>query len=145
MRSILVIDDFKDMRTVISDILTDAGYAVTLAEDSYTADERCRNSSFDLVLCDMILPIVDDIGLGLSDTDLPVGLHIICKLSRSHPHIPVVAMSGKFDKDLIEKAKYYGAATLLPKPFTSDELLEAVDRVVGLYHDPVDLSLTGLS
>ena len=52
-RKILIIDDDKDLSMIISDMLNDYGYEVTLSPDSETAFELLKNNSFQLILLDI--------------------------------------------------------------------------------------------
>lgn len=129
MKNILVIDDFEDMREVILDILTEAGYTVSLAADCDSAEEECRRQPFSLILCDMLL------SQELAESMLlPPGFVTVQRLAQIYPDVPIIAMSGKFDEGPFDDIQRCGACAVLSKPFGSEELLEAVQRVLGTEH-----------
>ena len=120
MTRILVVDDDADVRAAARAILEDAGHEVVEAVDGAAGLRAYRDASFDLVLCDLFMPDVD-------------GIELIRTLRRGSPNVKVIAMSGgAFDGtlDLLDLAPYLGAAEVLPKPFSLDELVRAVERVL---------------
>ena len=63
MSQVLVVDDEADIRTLISDILSDEGYAVTVAGNAEEARTSRGNARFDLILLDIWMPDTDGITL----------------------------------------------------------------------------------
>jgi len=55
--SLLVIDDEPQVRTFLREALSEAGYRVELAEDGRQAVEKVRGASFDLIICDLMMPV----------------------------------------------------------------------------------------
>ena len=120
MARILVVDDDADVRAAVRTILEDAGHEVVEAVDGAAGLRAYRDASFDLVLCDLFMPDVD-------------GIELIRALRRQFPDAKVIAMSGgAFDGtlDLLDLAPYLGAAEALAKPFSLDEFVRAVERVL---------------
>jgi signal transduction histidine kinase len=113
--SILVVDDELGMREGCRRALTPHGFRVSVAEHGAEALQALRGESFDLILLDAMMP-------GMSGPEL---------LDRIHEHDPdvvCVMITGYATVELAAQAMKHGAQDFLPKPFTSDELLEVVQR-----------------
>lgn len=112
---VLVIDDSKTIRRTAETLLAKAGYEVQTAEDGFEALGKVLEFQPDLVFLDIMMPRLD-------------GYHT-CALIKGNAtlrHIPVVMLSSKdglFDR---AKGRLVGAELYLSKPFTGEELLEAV-------------------
>lgn len=112
---ILVIDDSKTIRRTAESLLLKAGCEVCVAEDGFEALGKIVTFKPDLVFVDIMMPRLD-------------GYHT-CALIKSNPALrqtPVVMLSSKdglFDR---AKGRLVGAQLYLSKPFTGEELLEAV-------------------
>ena len=116
--SILVVDDDEALRNFASLILTEAGYAVTLASSGEQAIALCRRQPVDLLITDMKMEGLD-------------GLEVVAKLARELAHVRVIVMSGAFGGDIMNAALKMGAGEAILKPFQPAELLQAVRRVLG--------------
>lgn len=112
---IVVIDDSKTIRRTAETLLVKAGCEVCVAEDGFEALGKIVSFKPDLVFVDIMMPRLD-------------GYHT-CALIKGNPalrHTPVVMLSSKdglFDR---AKGRMVGAQLYLSKPFSGDELLEAV-------------------
>jgi len=116
MATILVVDDELGIRALLSEILTDEGHNVELAEDAAQA-RACRDRLRpDLVLLDIWMPDVDGITLlkEWSATQLLT--------------MPVIMMSGHGTIDTAVEATKHGAMAFLEKPITLQKLLRAVEQ-----------------
>ena len=116
MATILVVDDEMGIRALLSEILTDEGHTVEVAENAAqarTARERFRP---DLVLLDIWMPDVDGITL-LKEWGATAQLTM-----------PVIMMSGHGTIDTAVEATKYGAIAFLEKPITLQKLLRAVEQ-----------------
>lgn len=114
---VLVIDDSNTIRRSAEIFLKQAGYQVLLSEDGFDALSKINDAMPDLIFCDVLMPRLD----GYQTV-------AIIKRSQRHARIPVVMLSSKdgvFDK---ARGKMVGAEAYLTKPFTKDQLLQAVDR-----------------
>lgn len=114
---VLVIDDSKTIRRTAETLLAKAGYEVRTAEDGFEALGKVLEFRPDVVFLDIMMPRLD-------------GYHTcaLIKGNASLRHIPVVMLSSKdglFDR---AKGRLVGAELYLSKPFTGEELLEAVKR-----------------
>jgi len=116
MATILVVDDELGIRALLSEILTDEGHSVELAEDAAQA-RACRDRQRpDLVLLDIWMPDVD--GITLLKEWAALGLLTM----------PVIMMSGHGTIDTAVEATKHGAMAFLEKPITLQKLLRAVEQ-----------------
>ena len=118
MASILVIDDEDSLRDALRRNLQKAGYHVIEANEGRQGMQQLASFPVNLVLIDIFMPGKE-------------GLETIRELRRSYPNIPVIAMSGGGSKgmaDVLGVATLLGARRTLLKPFTGQELLEAVQH-----------------
>lgn len=121
MKKILVIDDEEQIRELLVAILEREGFEVTLATNGDEATRLLRKFLPDLVITDLIMPGKE-------------GLETIMELRRSHPGLPVIAISGggrNGTGDYLKLAKGLGAKATVSKPFRRDEILEAVRGALG--------------
>jgi len=117
MMKILVIDDEAVVLESCKKILRSEGFAVALVSTVDDALALLEQERFSLLLIDIKMPKRD-------------GLYLMDVLCRRGEQIPVVVMSGYQTEETIEEATRRGAAFFLPKPFTPDELLSAVRKVI---------------
>ena len=119
MATILVVDDELGIRGLLSEILSDEGHTVELAEnaaEARTARERLRP---DLVLLDIWMPDVDGITL-LKEWGAGGMLTM-----------PIIMMSGHGTIDTAVEATKHGASAFLEKPITMQKLLRAVEQALA--------------
>lgn len=119
MGDILITDDERDIRELISDILKDEGFATRLAGN---ADE-CMAAIESEVPSLMIL----DIWLKDSHMD---GIDILKKVKREHPEVPIVIISGHGNIEIAVAAIKQGAYDFIEKPFNIDQLLVVIRRAM---------------
>ncbi len=119
MSDILIVDDERDIRELIGDILEDEGYGTRLAAN---ADE-CMASIEDSAPALMIL----DIWLKDSHMD---GIDILKHVKRDHPGIPIVIISGHGNIEIAVAAIKQGAYDFIEKPFNIDQLLVVIRRAM---------------
>lgn len=114
MARILVIDDDESMRSLLRAILEPQGYDVIEAENGYEALLCYQAEPADLVITDMLMPVMD-------------GVELITKLQHDFPWVKVIAISG--GRRALETAR-----TLTPhtfeKPFSWRELLDTVRQLL---------------
>jgi DNA-binding NtrC family response regulator len=118
MATILVVDDELGIRALLSDILTDEGHSVELAENAAQARAYRERDRPDLVLLDIWMPDVDGITL-LKEWG-----------ATSQLSMPVIMMSGHGTIDTAVEAIKYGATAFLEKPITLQKLLRAVEQAL---------------
>lgn len=112
---ILLVDDEDWICDVLSRVLRRHQYVVNSAGSAEQALDLLREASFDLVISDMMLP-------GLS------GLELSERVSRMHPNLPVVLITGRADADLMRDALRRGVCDFLPKPFDIETIPLVVER-----------------
>lgn len=116
MATILVVDDELGIRALLSDILSDEGHSVELAENAAEARASRERARPDLVLLDIWMPDVDGVTL-LKEWGS-------CNLLT----MPVIMMSGHGTIDTAVEAIKFGAMAFLEKPITLQKLLRAVEQ-----------------
>ena len=119
MATILVVDDELGIRALLSEILTDEGHTVELAENAAQARAARERFKPDLVLLDIWMPDVDGITL-LKEWGAGAMLSM-----------PVIMMSGHGTIDTAVEATKFGASAFLEKPITLQKLLRAVDQTLA--------------
>ncbi len=118
MATILVVDDELGIRALLSEILTDEGHTVELAENAAQARSVRESLRPDLVLLDIWMPDVDGISL-LKEWGASGMLNM-----------PVIMMSGHGTIDTAVEATKFGASAFLEKPITLQKLLRAVEQAL---------------
>jgi two-component system cell cycle sensor histidine kinase/response regulator CckA len=118
--TVLVADDDQAVRSLASTVLHEAGYTVELAEDGIKAVERLRQlgDRVSLILLDLTMP-----KLG--------GAEAALELRRIRPDIPIVAMSGYGDVEVMERFSGAHIDDFLPKPFSPDQLAAKIRDVLA--------------
>jgi twitching motility two-component system response regulator PilG len=112
---VLVIDDSNTIRRSAEIFLKQGGYEVLLAEDGFDALSKVNDHSPDLIFCDILMPRLD----GYQTC-------AIIKRNAKFSGVPVIMLSSKdglFDK---ARGRMVGSQDYLTKPFTKDQLLQAV-------------------
>ena len=118
MATILVVDDELGIRALLSEILSDEGHTIELAENAAQAREVRDAIRPDLVLLDIWMPDVDGITL-LKEWG-----------SAGQLTMPVIMMSGHGTIDTAVEATRFGASAFLEKPITLQKLLRAVESAL---------------
>jgi two-component system, cell cycle sensor histidine kinase and response regulator CckA len=118
--TILVADDEPGVRSLTESVLNEAGYTVELAEDGFQAVERLR-------------ALGDRVGLVLLDLTMPRlgGAEAARELRRVVPNIPIVAMSGYGDLEVMERFSGAQIDDYLPKPFSPEQLVAKIKGVLS--------------
>ncbi len=114
---VLVIDDSNTIRRSAEIFLKQGGHAVMLAEDGFDALAKLGDFKPDLVFCDILMPRLD----GYQTC-------AIIKRNAEFSSVPVIMLSSKdglFDK---ARGRMVGSQDYLTKPFTKDQLLQAVTQ-----------------
>lgn len=116
-RRVLVVDDEPEIRQMIREALSRAGYDVTEAADGKAAIEALRKHPFDVVISDILMPEKD-------------GLEVIMYLQRESPMTKCIAMSAPSNRVFLQSAQLLGATRVVEKPFTATEMEEAVRHIL---------------
>lgn len=117
--NILIVDDQNDIRMLLEGILTDEGFSTREAKDSQSAQKAIAEKTPDLVIL--------DIWLENSEMD---GIELLKKLSKSHPAMPVIMISGHGNIETAVSAIQIGAYDFIEKPFKADRLMLLVRRAL---------------
>ena len=115
MKDILVIDDTEDVRHLIATVLTNYGFSVRQAANGQLGVEMIAEEKPDLVICDVKMPAMD----GYETLDA-------VRESSHTATIPFILMTGMVSREGFRRGMVCGADDYLVKPFTPDELIEAV-------------------
>ncbi len=116
MNTIMVVEDDESVAELVKTVLEGEQFEVVTAPSAEAAKELIKIKPADLAIVDIILP-------GQGGMDLILELHTLC------PNLAIVLTSGKID---MSKATFkvlahqFGVVSILPKPFTIDELLATV-------------------
>ena len=118
---VLVADDDPTVRALAASVLEEAGYKVELAHDGIHAVERLRElgQQVSLVLLDLTMPRL-------------AGAETALELRRLRPDIPIVAMSGYGDIEVMERFSGSRIDDFLAKPFRPDQLASKVRDVLAV-------------
>ena len=116
MKTILLIEDNADIRENTAEILELAGYNVTTAENGKIGVELALVDRPDLIICDIMMPVLDGYGV----------LHIVNKNPELNG-IPFIFLTAKSERVDFRKGMELGADDYLTKPFDDTELLSAVE------------------
>ena len=119
MSDILIVDDERDIRELVSDILEDEGYATRLAGNS----DDCMNA----INAEPPALLILDIWLKDSRMD---GIDILKTVKRDNPDVPVVIISGHGNIEIAVAAIKQGAYDFIEKPFNIDQLLVVIRRAM---------------
>lgn len=119
MAKILIVDDEKDIRELISDILIDEGYATQLAANSDEAMKAINDDQPAMIILD----------IWLKDSKLD-GIDILKTVKRDNPDVPVVIISGHGNIEIAVAAIKQGAYDFIEKPFNIDQLLVVIARAM---------------
>jgi DNA-binding response OmpR family regulator len=119
-RKVLIIDDERAIRGFLKNLLDRWGYQVAEASDGGQAIERLQEEDFDLLILDIIMPVVD-------------GWEVLKTVkSNMKMDVPVIVLSGKSNEtDDMTKGYDLGAGYYITKPFTPSQLLYGIRMVFG--------------
>jgi len=114
---VLVVDDQIGMLETFTDILEDKGFGVATADNGFTAIEKVKEQSFDLIFMDIKMPGIN-------------GVQTFREIKKISPKIAVVMMTAYSVEDLIEEAIEEGAYTVVYKPFDMDKVIQTIEKVL---------------
>ncbi len=124
---ILIVDDTKFLRLMLTDILTKSGYEVVgQAENGLIGVEMYRDLRPDLVIMDITMPEMD-------------GITALKEIRGINPHSVILICSAMSQRDLISKALKAGANQYVMKPFEPERVNEVIDEVMPLIRNSQEL------
>ena len=116
-RTVLVVDDEKNIRDTLEGVLGDEGYGVLLAENSEEALSLIKTSHVDLVLLDIWMPGID-------------GIETLKTMKKMYESIPVVMISGHATVETAVKATKLGAYDFLEKPLSLEKVVLTLEHAI---------------
>jgi len=116
--SILVVDDEEVMRDVMSTLLAEAGYRVTLASDGAEGLALARKGSFDAAIVDVMLPEMS-------------GLEVLEEIKKSDPDLVVLMITAYASVETAIQAIKKGAFDYVTKPFKHEEVLHILRNALN--------------
>lgn len=119
MSDILIVDDERDIRELISDILRDEGFETRLAANSDEAAAAINAEPPGLMILD----------IWLKDSRLD-GIEVLKSVKRNNPDVPVVIISGHGNIEIAVAAIKQGAYDFIEKPFNIDQLMVVINRAM---------------
>lgn len=118
-KKVLIVDDSLYMRTILKDTLTEANFTIAgQASTGENAIDLALDLQPDLITLDNILPDM-------------LGLDILKTLKEENISSKIVMISAVGQQSIIEEGLKLGADDYLVKPFTSEKLLEVINKVMG--------------
>jgi CRP-like cAMP-binding protein len=117
MNTILLIEDNLEVRENTAEILELANYKVMTAENGKIGVEKALAETPDLIICDIMMPVLDGYGV----------LHLLNK-NETLKNIPFIFLTAKAERSDFRRGMEMGADDYITKPFTDIELLNAIDR-----------------
>ncbi len=122
MKKILIIDDEKDIRFLLSSVLSDEGYETLQAGTVEDAELEIDTNDFNLAIVD----------ISLNDKKKD-GIYLLKKIKKINKFIPVIMISGHATIQLAVDSMKLGAYEFLEKPFNKDRLLNFTKRALETY------------
>ena len=120
---ILLVDDEEGYRELVARMLAKAGYEVVQAADGIEALSLLEKSKIDLVISDILMPVLN-------------GYALVARLRAKWPHMPVILMTGFLSQDAA-KSMMNGSVDFIPKPINSEVLIQIVQRLVPRLADTI--------
>jgi DNA-binding NtrC family response regulator len=114
---VLVVDDEGDLRMLLSNVVSGAGYDVTTAEDGEDAIEKLQTSRFDIALLDIQMPN-------------KTGIDVLKFIQKSSAHTKSIILTGYADLKHAMEAKEFGALDFISKPYKLEEVISTIERVM---------------
>ena len=117
-RSVLVVDDEADIRSLLTDLLKEEGYQVRTADSAAKALAEIAKREPDLVMMDVKLPDQD-------------GIALLKQLKQAHSELEVIVMTAFGGSSSAIKSMEHGAYDYVTKPFELDDLVARVRALVS--------------
>lgn len=118
MKNILIIEDEKEIREGLVEFLEDAGFKVDSAENGQQGLGKIGKKDFDVVVTDLIMPIVG-------------GMEVLRETKRMKPHTRVILITAFATVDNAVEAMKAGASDYITKPFRIDEVQTKIRKVLA--------------
>ncbi|MBT4964003.1 MAG: response regulator [Francisellaceae bacterium] len=119
MTNVLIVDDSKSMREMLSFCLEQSGFDVTSADDGTTGLETATQGNFEVIISDVNMPQMNGIDMVIE----------IRKLDK-YKLTPILMLTTETSNEKKQVARNAGATGWMVKPFTPDKLIAAIERVL---------------
>jgi CheY-like chemotaxis protein len=117
---ILIADDEDDIKMILGMYLETCGFRVLTAYDGLDAIERIKESKPDLILMDIMMPVLDGVEVTRQ-----------IKATEETRDIPIVMLTAAAQSEMVERALKAGAEEYIAKPFEPDRVKEIIDRILS--------------
>lgn len=114
---ILIVDDEENIRDILEKIVTGFGFPHQSVRNGFEAITLLNQESFDIVLCDVRMPVLD-------------GYQLIKSVLPSNPHLAFIMITASADAQTATKMFQAGAIDYIIKPFQSQEIRETLTRTI---------------
>lgn len=119
-KRVLVVDDSYYMRTILKNMISDAGYnVIDEAANGQDAISLAGSENPDLITLDLILP----------DNS---GLDVLKKIKEKHPDIHVIVVSAVGQESIVQQAMEIGAEAYIVKPFDEQKVVNTIKEVLAV-------------
>lgn len=118
-RKVLIVDDDKDIVTIVSTILSGRGWEITAAYSGREALEAVTSQKPDIILLDIMMPEMN-------------GIEVLKRLKKIDANARIIMITAFGDVESYLDSMELGAYEYINKPFETDELLEMIDRVAAV-------------
>ena len=115
-KTILVIDDDDDVRTIMINYLNKMGYAVMLASDGQQGISLAKAHYYDLIISDINMPKMD-------------GIEFVSQVKSINPWVPILVITGYHTPEVTELTKTFDSVGLLNKPFKYEKLEDTLHKI----------------
>ena len=120
MANILIVDDSASMRQMVTFTLKTAGHAIDDAADGVVALEKAKSKVYELIISDVNMPNMDGIGLVKA-----------LREEESYKFTPILLLTTESAPEKKKEGKEAGATGWIVKPFSPDQLLNTIKKVLG--------------
>lgn len=116
MANILIVEDEKNMREIISEYIRRDGHTVFTADDGVDALMILKNTPMDLMILDIMMPHIDG--------------YFVCKTAREMSNLPIIMLTAKSSEEDKLKGYEYGADDYMTKPFSPKILIAKANALL---------------
>ena len=114
--TILVVEDEYDIRELLKEFLTEAGYDVVTAEDGLDALEKFKSFNYNLIILDIMLPKIDG--------------YVLCEIIRKESNVPIIMLTALDSEENQLKGFDLNIDDYITKPFSMKVFLKRVEAVL---------------
>lgn len=119
MRRVLVVDDDRGIRNLVTEVMRDEGFQVDQARNGSEALDRVRSAPPDVIILDLMMPLMDGPSFARA-----------CRQDPCCADVPIVMLSSaKNAREVASHLRPFGVRECLNKPFDIDALVGAVEKV----------------